>query len=43
LKSNISAFGKNLAKSDGFLSRERKVVVFGEFPSQSGGFMPLTR
>jgi hypothetical protein len=34
---------KNLAKSGGILSRKRKVVVFREFCTKSGGFMLLTR
>jgi hypothetical protein len=33
---------KNLAKSGGILSRKRKVVVFREFCTKSGGFMLLT-
>jgi hypothetical protein len=33
---------KNLAKSGGFLSRKQKMVVYGKFHRQSGGFMLLT-
>jgi hypothetical protein len=33
---------KNLAKSGGILSRKRKVVVFREFCTKSGGFMLLS-
>jgi hypothetical protein len=37
------SFTKNLAKCGDFLFRKRKVMVFGKFEYQSGGFMLLTR
>jgi hypothetical protein len=40
--SRLAYSAKNLAKSGGFLSHERKVVVDGKFHHQSGGFMLLT-
>jgi hypothetical protein len=44
VQSTFSVFcKKSLAKSGGFFSRKRKVVVYGKFQHQSGGFMLLTR
>jgi hypothetical protein len=43
LKLSLARLAKNLAKSGGILSRKRKVVVFREFCTKSGGFMLLTR